>query len=357
MAVVRRVSLLGAGGLVVAAAVVAAAVHAAASSVGELAGRRLVVAMEGTSPSTSLVRRIRAGEVGGVFISTPNIESAPQLRALTRTLRKVATESKRPPILVFVDQEGGYVRRVGWVPPALSAAALAERSIGFAETTGRLTGVALSRLGIDVDLAPVADVPAADTAFIARQRRAYGSTPARVAVRAAAFARGLASAGVLATAKHFPGLGLAQRSTDDQLVVIDAPWAELRRHLLPFRVLVRSDVALVMLSNAMYSALDETPAVWSRRVDSLLRDGLGFDGDTITDAIEPLARAHGVTSEEAAVRAAEAGVDLILVTGLEPASERVHAALAAALESGRLDRRSFRMSIDRIDALSRARRG
>lgn len=329
----RRVGAAAGAAIAVVAAVQAAGA-AVASPVG--IGGRLVVAMEGTAPSPGLLARIRAGEVGGVFVSTPNIASPPQLRALTAALHEAAATAGRPRLLVLVDQEGGIVRRVRWAPPVASAAAFAGRPLRAAEASGRETGAALRGLGIDGTLAPVADVPSVPGAFIGEQERAYGTSPARAGLRVAAFARGLAAGGALATAKHFPGLGPATVSTDDAAVTIGGERAALDRALLPFRLAIDAGTPMVMVANAAYTALDGRPAAWSAAARRLLRQELGFEGVAITDALEPLARTHGVTVEDAAVRAAAAGVDLLLVTGSEASSARVHDALATAAVHGRI---------------------
>lgn len=346
--------------LVAIAAILALAASAAAAAgeettpVAALVGGRLVVAMEGTTPSPSLLARARAGEIGGVILFGGNVRSAPQVRALTAALHGAAEAGGRPRLLVLVDQEGGLVRRVRWAPPAIAAAGLSTRPIRFSEETGRLTGMALRALGIDGDLAPVADVPTAGS-FLLAQRRTFGTTPARIALRSAAFARGLRAGGVLAAAKHFPGIGRAHRSTDEQRVTIEGGLS--RDDLLPFRVLVEADVPIVMLANAAYAGLDGKPAAWSPAARRLLRRDLGFEGATITDALEPLARTRGVTIEEAATRAAAVGTDLLLVTGSEASSLRVHAALVAAAASGRLRTAALELSSRRLATLRQASGG
>lgn len=314
-------------------------------------GARLVVAMEGTAPSPGLLARIRAGEVGGVFVSTPNIVSAPQLRALTGALHRAAADAGRPRLLIAVDQEGGLVRRVPWAPPRAAAADLASRPLRFVESTGRQTGEALHRLGVDVDLAPVADVPSTPGSFVARQRRALGTSPAKAGLRATAFVRGLGAAGVLTAVKHFPGLGAATVSTDEAAVTIGGTRADLDRGLLPFRLAIQAATPLVMVANAAYAALDGRPAAWSPTARRLLRRELGFEGVSITDAVEPLARTHGVTVGEAAVRAAAAGVDLVLVTGTEVASVRAHDELVAAAAAGRIPVWTFTAAGQRLERL------
>ena len=141
-------------------------------------------------------------------------------------------------------------------------------------------------------------------------------------------------------------------STDDDAVTIDAGAPALAPGLVPYRRAIAAGVVpLVMVSNAAYTAYGGRPAAWSPRVLALLR-GLGFRGATITDALEPLARTHGVTLPETAIRAAAAGVDLLLFVGSESSTVEVYDALLAAARSGRLPRAALERSARRIDDLA-----
>ena len=142
--------------------------------------------------------------------------------------------------------------------------------------------------GANVDLAPVADV-ARPGSVLAGQGRTFGTTAAAVAGAAAAFAGGLREAGVAATAKHFPGLGAATETTDAAAVRITVPARRLRSvDMAPFAALIRRHVPLVMLGTAVYPSLDpDAPAALSRPIATgQLRDRLGFDGVTVTDALD-----------------------------------------------------------------------
>lgn len=346
----------GAAAFLLAAVVAVTCASAGASrpvgeSIEQLVGRRVVVAMRGMVPSADLLRRVRDGEVGGVILFGSNVERPGQVRTVTAALHEAARAGGRPPLLVMVDQEGGAIRRFRWAPPAASAAALGKRSVPSVRAAGRQAGRSLRALGVDVNLAPVADVPAVSASFIARQERAFGSDPARAASRAVAFARGLGDAGVLAVAKHFPGLGRVVRNTDLHPVTVVAPRPALDRGLVPFRRLIAADVPLVMLSNAGYAALDWEPAAWSAAVQTLLRDDLGFAGATITDALDLMARYRGETVGQVALRSAAAGVDLLLLVGSEQSSAAVYDTLVAAARDGRLPRASLEASAARIHAL------
>jgi beta-N-acetylhexosaminidase len=323
----------------------------AATPLATLVGSRLVVGMEGTTPSPALLERIRLGRVGGVILMGTNVRSAPQVRSLTASLRAAARDGGRR-LLIMTDQEGGEVRRFRWAPPAATAEQLGTRSEGAIRSTGRSTAEALERLGVDVDLAPVADVPGVAGSFIAAMDRGFSTNPTRTAKDVTAFAEGLLDGGVAPTLKHFPGLGLATTSTDEAAVRITAAEEALAPGLVPYRRAIAAGVAsVVMISNASYTGYGGQVAVWSPRVLSAL-SGLGFTGVTITDALEPLARSHGVTTGQAAVRSARAGVDLLLCVGSERSTASVYDQLLAAARAGRLSRANLEQSAARIDELA-----
>lgn len=302
-------------------------------------------------PSPGLLARIRAGRVGGVILMGHNVRSAPQVRALTARLRAVARSAGRR-LLIVTDQEGGLVRRFPWAPPAASAVELGRLGEAALRRRGRETGTALERLGVDVDLAPVADVPLDERSFVAIQERGFSTVPNRVARSVTAFSAGLLDAGVAPTLKHFPGLGRARRTTDRVAVTLTADRGLLAPGLVPYRRAIAAGVVpLVMLSNASYTAYGGEPAAWSPEVLAELR-ALGFRGVTITDALEPLAATRGVALDETAVRAAAAGVDLLLFVGSERSSASAHDAVLAAARSGRLTRAALERSAARIDELA-----
>lgn len=338
-------------GAMLAGTVAAIAPGASSPPLGQLVGARLVVGMDGTSPSPALLARIRRGEVAGVILMGRNIRTAPQVRALTASLR-AAVRAGGSPLLVMTDQEGGSVRRFRWAPPAASAEELGRLGEAALRARGRATAAALERLGVDVDLAPVADVPGVPGSFVAAQQRGFSTIPARAAKAVTAFSAGLLDGGIAPTLKHFPGLGLATMSTDDAAVKIDAPASVLAAGLQPYRRAISAGVVpLVMVSGAAYTAYGGQPAAWSPRVVAVLR-GLGFTGVTITDALEPLAATQHTTLDRAAFRAARAGVDLLLCVGSERSTGRVYDALLAEARAGRLPRAALERSAARIEELA-----
>ena len=185
-----------------------------ALSVSQLVGQRFVFAFPGRTLPRGLARRIRAGEAAGIVIFSRNFRSRRGLRALIRRAQRLSAASRLDsPLLVMVDQEGGETNHVPG-PPELSAESVGRTGDPrLARAEGRSAGRNLRALGINVNLAPVADVARPGSA-LQREERTYGQEPAAVAALADAFAAGIEDAGVVATLKHFPGFGAAATNTD-----------------------------------------------------------------------------------------------------------------------------------------------
>jgi beta-N-acetylhexosaminidase len=267
-------------------------------------GQLLVSSFDGTSVPDYLRRRLRAGETAGVIAFAGNGGGVAAWRALTGQVQRAARGSA----LVAVDQEGGAIRSLPFAGPA--AAAPLQGGPGAVRSASRGAARDLRDAGVNVDLAPVADVATPGSVMAGR---AFPGRPAEVAERVAAAVAGFRDAGVAGTAKHFPGLGPATVNTDDGGVTIDPGPG----HLRPFAAAVRAGVPLVMLSHALYPALDrrriasQSPAI----VRGLLRDRLGFRGAVVTDSLEAAAVLERSGIAAAAERSVRAGADLVLMTG------------------------------------------
>lgn len=320
----------------------------------QMVGQKLMITMAGHKMSKSLGRRIRNGEIGGVVLLARNVTTRPALRRLTRQLQRAAAKGGQPPLLISIDQEGGSVKRVGWAPPTLTVPEIGRlRSTKVARAQGARTGAALRRLGVNMNLAPVADVPRSRASFMLQQGRTFSFDSKRTARLANAFASGLASRGVLATMKHFPGIGLSTRNTDRFVDTIRAPKKGLRPDLLPYRTAIDRGIPLIMLSNATYVTYDRKNAAgWSRAIaHRLLRRELGFNGVSITDSLNGTANARGMKVRTLAARAARAGTDMILMTGSERSSSGLYKTLLNKAKQGSISKATLRASYDRIMAL------
>jgi beta-N-acetylhexosaminidase len=323
-------------------------------TLGQLIGQKLVVRMGGTTPSADLLGRITRGEVGGVIMLGSNITTASALTALTRKLRDAAAAGGRPPLLIAVDQEGGPVKRISWAPPTLSPPEMGKiGSASVARDQGAMTGAALRELGINVDFAPVADVPSSTASFMYKAGRTFSFSATTTTLLADAFASGLESNDVLPTMKHFPGIGFATQNTDSYVVTITASKAALAPGLRPYQTAIGHDIPLIMLSNATYTAYDSIHAAgWSPAIAvTLLRQDLGFTGVTITDSLDGTAHARGLSTRSLAIRAAKAGTDMILLTGSEASTRTVYTTLLENAQDGAIPKATLVASYNRILAL------
>lgn len=226
----------------------------------------------------------------------------------------------------------------------------------WADFTGSGAGMNLAGVGMNVNLAPVLDVYRQNGDFTDQYERSYSKSAAAVASCGTAFITAQQGEGVAATAKHFPGLGPASatQNTDLRPVTLATSAATLRGvDEVPYRDAIAAGVKLVMLSWAVYTALDAgRPAGLSPAVVGELRNRLGYTGVTITDALEAGAlQPFGGTSQRA-VAAAAAGMDLVLCSSRSVSQgDEAVTALSDALASGGLDGTAFDAAAARVRAL------
>ena len=324
----------------------------------QLAGQRIIYSYPGLTPPEELFTLIKHGEVGGIIFFAENVSSREQIHGVIERLSEANDDPGNPvraPLLLMIDQEGGLVRHLPGEPVS------SEKEIGASDdpaaaaaAAGAAAATNLRDAGMNVDLAPVLDVYRAEGGFDDRFERSYSMKQSVVSEAGASFIGALQAGGVAATAKHFPGLGAASRTQDTDLrpVALDVVQTSLRKiDEYPYAAAISSGVRLVMMSWAIYPALDaDLPAGFSRTiVQGELRGRLGFEGVTITDAITAGAlKAYG-SVEDRAVLAAKAGVDLILCSardlsegksaqdGLEKGVSRRHPGEGRFPSGGRTD--------------------
>ena len=321
---------------------------AATLAVPQLAGERVIAGVQGTGVPPRLRRAVRQGRIAGVVLFAASFPSREAGRRMVARLQAIKRpRGLREPRLIMIDQEGGLVKRVGGAP-TLSAREMGERGPAVSRAQGRRTAANLRQLGVNVDLARVLDV-ARPGGVIAATERGFGSTAARVSATGLAFAAGLEAGGVAATAKHFPGFGAAAENTDFAVEEIALPKARLRAvDEAPFAGFAAAGGGLVMLSTAIYPALSDRPAAFSRAIATgELRGRVGFKGVSVTDALGTVAVADFGGPAEAGLAAVRAGVDLLLFNDLGQA-ERGWRALVAKLRARKLPRAEFEAAAQRV---------
>jgi beta-N-acetylhexosaminidase len=245
------------------------------------------------------------------------------------------------------------VKRLPEGPPDISPQQLgAAGDEGEAKAQGQKTGAYLKGLGVNVDLAPVLDIsePETDRSIASRT---FGTDPEVVSSVGTAFAQGLQSGGVVASPKHFPGLGRATVTTDERAVTIAATGQQLQTDIGPFETAVDAGVDMVMVATATYPGLTpraRQPAALSAQiVNGLLRGQLGFAGVVITDDLE--SPAVSGPAGTVAAQALRAGDDLLLYAKSVGGSDQAFNALVNEVKQGRLDRARVADSYARITSL------
>ncbi|MHB1168490.1 MAG: glycoside hydrolase family 3 N-terminal domain-containing protein [Longimicrobiales bacterium] len=301
----------------------------------------------------SLVRRLG---IGGIIVG---------LGSPTETAVKVNALQSRAslPLLIGADLEWGSAMRL-WRPVYLpytiegdggtafpyAMGVAATGTPAFADTIGRITALEARAVGIHWLFAPVADLNTQAANPIVNIR-SFGSDPTHAGAFVAAFVRGAIRAGGLTAVKHFPGHG--ETDTDSHVslprLTIDRETLE-RRELAPFRDAIAAGTSAVMMGHIAVPALagePEMPATLSPGAIAYLRDRLGFEGIIVTDAMSmgALAKLPGMNPGELAVRAVEAGVDVLLTP---PDPERAHAAVIEAVRSGRIPQARIDDAVRRI---------
>jgi len=225
----------------------------------------------------------------GFILFKRNIDTPEQVRALIAALKVAAGH---PDVLILIDQEGGRVQRLKpphWTayPPAAAFETMAgspSQQRELVRLGARLMAHDLRALGINVDCAPVLDVPQAGAHDVIGDR-AYGLTADSVAVMGRAAAEGLLAGGVLPVLKHAPGHGRAGADSHKELPVVKSRRDELEKiDFLPFAV--NADMPVAMTAHVVYTALDRrNPATTSRKVIQSIREDIGFDGLLLSDDI------------------------------------------------------------------------
>ena len=320
------------------------------STIERLADRCLLPGFIGTNPPDWILRRAAAG-LGGVCLYARNVESPRQLSALTARLH-----AENPRLVMAIDEEGGDVTRLEAATGSSYPGNLALGTVDDVELTrsvARSMGAELAAVGVDLDLAPDADVNSNPINPVIGVR-AFGSTPQRVAAHTAAWITGLQEAGVAACAKHFPGHG--DTSIDSHL---DLPVVDQDPHegaLEPFRAAITAGARAVMSAHIVVPAIDGVPATISAKImTGLLRGELGFDGLAVSDGLEMRAIADGVGLVEGAVLALAAGCDLLCIGGGlvgEDVASELRAAIVAAVRAGRIGEARLAEAAGRVDALA-----
>lgn len=284
-------------------------------------GQVFMVGTPATAARPAVLQQISRYHIGNAFLAGRSTggKAAPTATTAALRARVTAASTSNTPLFIATDQEGGAVQVLegpGFspIPPALTQGSWSSTTLQRSATTWARQ---LATVGINLNLAPVADtVPSAEAARrnppIGAFQREYGYSPTATAAGSSAFVRGMTAGGVGSTAKHFPGLGLVTGNTDTTSDVHDRTTTRTSAYLKPFTADIKAGATSVMMSSAIYDKIDPTaPAVFSPAVVKLVRSA-GFTGPIMTDDVGASAQLARWSAGTRAIKAINAGVDLIL---------------------------------------------
>ena len=326
------------------------------TDIADLVGERLMFGLTGATLTDADIDVFRETRAAGLILYRRNFAGPAALTTLLDSLE--ATLGRR--LLVATDHEGGRIVMLGQgttiFPDNLALGTAGEEAFAFKQ--GLFEARELRRLGVDLNLGPCLDV-LTDRYSPNIGIRSYGKDPGIVTRYGVARIRGMARGGLSACAKHFPGKGHSPLDAHLRLPTIDSSPEEMRAtHLPPFVAAIAAGVESLMTSHPVYPKLDPSGvlATFSRRiVGDWLRGELDFGGVIVSDDLEMGAVSETCPIGEAAVRAAAAGHDLLLVCHTAPAQRAAAAALVAAYRERRLPLDECEAAVERVRRLRLAR--
>ena len=287
-------------------------------------------------------------------------------RAMTQARRDAETQTKLAsltqhvsalaggPVLIAVDQELGGIERLHQLVPTIpSRAQLNDLSAEVIEQRCYEMATVARRLGVNLFLAPIVDVVTGINPWLLN--RHLGDDPVQVSRISCAFIRGVQRAGVIATAKHFPGHYAIEHDPAIALATVHGPLELLDDNLQVFRQVIGAGVQAVMPGPAVFPAIDpDQSASTSAKVIALLRDTLGFDGLIISDDLDAVSILRGNTLTDTAVASLAAGAHLLLVSS-ESGLDAIAEAIVSAVAEGTLERQVLLAASSKVRAVAKSR--
>ena len=314
-------------------------------SLEEKVGQLMMVGVDATSPKQASTEAVASQHVGNIFIAgRTTAGSQATQKVISSFTSKVGPDTTHSaPMLVATDQEGGEVQVLtgsGFsdIPSAMDQSTQPRDQL---VASARTWGKELADVGVNMNLAPVADLVDIDRPStnepIGRWGREYGHDAATVSSKAGAFAEGMQASKVIPTYKHFPGLGRVTANTDTSANVVDSTTNRSTDAAVSviFGAAIAAGAQVIMVSSATYALIDPSaPAVFSSTiVTEMLRTEMGFTGVVITDDVSAAVQVQGVAAGERAVRAIRAGCDIVLASADPTVAADMVKALVAAAQS------------------------
>ena len=294
--------------------------------------------VEGLTLTPCEHEKINHPNTGAVILFSRNYQSPQQVTELTKQIRA----ARNGPILIAVDQEGGRVQRFREGFTRLPPASAYENSPELAEATGWLMATELLSVGVDFSFAPVLDIDCGVSQIIGD--RSFSRDPGLTSKLASLFRKGMNTAGMAATGKHFPGHGAVAQDSHLTLPIDNRHLEALRaKDFLPFKQLIEEGLEGIMPAHVLYPNIDANPAGFSSFwIQQILRQELKFNGTVFSDDLSMMGAAFAGGYPERAQLAQQAGCDMLLVCNNPLAAEQVLESLPITQDSVR-EKRMMRM--------------
>ncbi|MDD7625561.1 MAG: glycoside hydrolase family 3 protein [Butyricicoccus sp.] len=307
-----------------------------------------------TAAGDATKQAINKTPVGGFVYFSDNLQSEQQVQDMLRNVQKYSEDRIGLPAFLSVDEEGGTVARVAStgrfdVTDVGDMAKIgASGDVQQARQAGETIGSYLSELGFNLDFAPDADVLTNPDNTVVK-KRSFGSDPRVVSDMSLAVAQGLAQHQVYSVYKHFPGHGATAGDTHQGYAYTDKTLDELKQsELIPFENAIQNNAAFIMAAHISAPRVtgDDTPASLSKTmITDILRGQMGYDGIVVTDAMNMGAVTEQYTSAQAAVKALQAGADLVL---MPEDFQEAYQGVLDAVKDGTLTEQRINESVTRI---------
>ena len=307
-----------------------------------------------TAAGDATKQAINKTPVGGFVYFSDNLQSEQQVQDMLRNVQKYSEDRIGLPAFLSVDEEGGTVARVAStgrfdVTDVGDMAKIgASGDVQQARQAGETIGSYLSELGFNLDFAPDADVLTNPDNTVVK-KRSFGSDPRVVSDMSLAVAQGLAQHQVYSVYKHFPGHGATVGDTHQGYAYTDKTLDELKQgELIPFENAIQNNAAFIMAAHISAPRVtgDDTPASLSKTmITDILRGQMGYDGIVVTDAMNMGAVTEQYTSAQAAVKALQAGADLVL---MPEDFQEAYQGVLDAVKDGTLTEQRINESVTRI---------
>jgi len=291
----------------------------------QLAGQRLMAGFDGTELNGDLKFLISELKVGGIILFSGNLVEPGQIKDLCLGAQAYAASCGQPPLFIAIDQEGGQVARLKKPftefpgNPFMESETDAEH---FADVTSR----ELNSVGINMNMAPVMDVQPRGFSGI-MEKRVFGSDPEVVSRLGTVIIKSMQDHGIMAVAKHFPGIGRTTLDSHVDLPTLDTDTHDLETFdFIPFQAAIKENVSGIMMSHIRYSSIDpQWPAGLSPDIaDRLLRKKMGFQGLVMTDDLDMGAVRKHYDIKTAIRQILISGVDIALICHQGPDIERAY---------------------------------